>query len=87
MVASASVALNEVTADGAYIVHSVSDLNAGRLRTIEACGIAPGARLRVKRAAGGYSVSVGKAGKAFALTPEMAADVRIVPVSGSGTHR
>jgi hypothetical protein len=58
----------------------VSDRDAHTVRLIEACGITPGARLRVKMGPGpgGYSVSVGRSSKAFDVSREVAQDVRIV---------
>ena len=48
--------------------------------SVEACGITPGARLRVRKSASseGYSVSIGRSAKAFDLPREVAQDVRIV---------
>ncbi len=80
MAARASIALSDVGRDGTFVIHSVSDRDAGSLRRIEACGIVPGEELRVTKddAGGKYSVSVGRSEAAFELTPEMAGDVRIV---------
>jgi hypothetical protein len=66
--------------DGTFVIDSVSDRDAHNLRLIEACGIAPGARLKVRKSASseGYSVSVGRSSKAFDLSREVAQDVRIV---------
>ena len=75
--------LADVEQAGTFVIDSVSDRDSGNLRLIEACGITPGARLRVRKAAPaeGYSVSIGRSSKAFDLTREVAQDVRIVPVA------
>jgi DtxR family Mn-dependent transcriptional regulator len=80
MPARESMPLADVTGDGTFVVESVSDRDAGRLRRLEARGVAPGARLEVRKKtdAEGYSVRVGRAGKAFNLSREAAQDVRIV---------
>jgi DtxR family Mn-dependent transcriptional regulator len=78
-----SMRLADVEQAGTFVIDSVSDRDSGNLRLIEACGITPGARLRVRKAAPaeGYSVSIGRSSKAFDLTREVAQDVRIVPVA------
>src|SRR6202050_4426164 len=50
---------------GAFTIESVSDRDARNLRLIEACGITPGAKLRVRKSPAdkGYSVSIGRSGK------------------------
>ncbi len=74
----ASVALTEVVRDGMFVVDSVSDRDAGRVRLMEACGLTPGVTLKVKKGAReGYSVSVGGSSTAFDVSREVAADVRI----------
>jgi DtxR family Mn-dependent transcriptional regulator len=80
MAARESMLLADVVRDGTFVIDSVSDRDAENLRLIEACGITPGARLRVKKSASseGYSVSVGRSPKAFNLPREVAQDVRIV---------
>jgi DtxR family Mn-dependent transcriptional regulator len=80
MAARESMLLADVVRDGTFVIDSVSDRDADNLRLIEACGITPGARLRVKKSASsaGYSVSVGRSPKAFNLPREVAQDVRIV---------
>jgi DtxR family Mn-dependent transcriptional regulator len=76
-----SILLTEVRKAGTFIIESVSDRDAETLRLIESCGITPGARLRVRKIspAAAYSVSVGKSTRAFDLSPEVAADVRLIP--------
>jgi len=74
-----SMLLADVVEDGTYMVDSVADRDAHNLRVIEACGITPGARLRVRRNAGrdGCWVRVGRASREFHLSREIARDVRI----------
>ena len=72
--------LADVVEDGTFVIDSVSDQDAQHLRLMEACGITPGARLRVtaSASAGGYSVKVGRSAKAFDLSRDVARDVRII---------
>ena len=83
MAARESMLLADVVRDGTFVIDSVSDRDEGNVRLIEACGITPGARLRVKKSvsSGGYSVSVGRSSKAFDVSREVAQDVRIVPLA------
>jgi DtxR family Mn-dependent transcriptional regulator len=83
MTAPESMVLADVVRDGTFVIDSVSDQDAGNLRVIEACGITPGARLRVRKsdASESYSVSIGRSSKAFDLPREVARDVRILPVA------
>jgi DtxR family Mn-dependent transcriptional regulator len=83
MAAQASMLLTDVVRDGTFVIDSVSDRDAHNLRLIEACGITPGARLRVKASASadGYSVSIGRSGKSFDLPRAVAGDVRILRAS------
>jgi DtxR family Mn-dependent transcriptional regulator len=80
MAARESILLADVVEDGTFVIDSVSDRDARTLRVIEACGITPGAKLKVRKmaAAAGYSVSVGRSGKAFEVSAEMAGEVRLV---------
>jgi DtxR family Mn-dependent transcriptional regulator len=80
MVAQESMVLADVVAAGSFVIDSVSDREAGNVRVIEACGMTPGARLRVEKLAGkkGYSVQVGRSPKVFAVSPDVARDVRVV---------
>ena len=77
-----SIVLSDVQRGGNFVIDSVSDRDAGNLRRIEAYGISPGAKLRVRRVVpeDSYTVSVGRSGKAFDLSQELARDVRIVPL-------
>lgn len=83
MPAQSSIPLTDVTAGGTFVIESVSDRNARSLQQIEACGLIPGARLRVRRygTQEGYSVSIGRSSKTFDLSREIAGDVRILPLS------
>jgi len=52
-----SILLRTSSGDGTFVIDSISDRDAHSLRSIEACGITPGARLRVRKSASseGYS--------------------------------
>jgi len=78
--ASDSVLLTEVVDAGTFRIDSVSDRDVEHVRWMEARGITPGARVKVRSApsAAGYSLSVGRAGKPFLLPYEVAQQVRIV---------
>jgi len=80
MPARESILLADVVEDGTYVIDSVADRDAHNLRLIEACGITPGALLRVRKKARseGYSVRTGRSSKVFDLSREVARDVRIV---------
>jgi DtxR family transcriptional regulator, Mn-dependent transcriptional regulator len=69
--------------DGTFVIDSVSDRDAQNLRLIEACGMTPGVRLRVRKsdAAEGYTVRIGRSSKAFDLSREVARDVRLLPLT------
>ena len=74
-----SMTLAEVKRDGTFVVESVSDRDARSLRTMEARGVGPGAKIEVKCAgAYGFQVRVGRGGKAFHLTAAAAGEVRVV---------
>jgi len=83
MTARESMLLADVVRDGTFVIDSVSDRDAHNVRLIEACGITPGARLRVRKSVSseGYSVSIGRSSKEFDLSREVARDVRVVPLS------
>jgi len=78
-----SMLLADVVEDGTFAIDSICDRDADNLKLIEACGIAPGARLRVRKNAGseGYSVRVGRVPREFDLPREVAQDIRIVRLS------
>src|ERR1019366_4203078 len=82
MAARESMLLADVVRDGTFVIDSVADRDAQNLRLIEACGIAPGVRVRVRkssaRGSDGYSVRVGRSARAFDLSREVARDVRII---------
>jgi DtxR family transcriptional regulator, Mn-dependent transcriptional regulator len=69
-----------VVQEGTFLIDSVSDRDANNLRLIEAYGMSPGARLRVRRSTSseGYSVKVGRSAKAIDLSRDVARDVRLV---------
>jgi DtxR family Mn-dependent transcriptional regulator len=85
MSARESMVLADVVEDGTFVIDSVSDRDTQNVRVIEACGLTPGARLRVRRSGSsdGYSVNVGRSSKAFDLSREVARDVRIVRIAKS----
>jgi len=80
MTARESIVLADVVEDGSFVIDSVSDRDARNVRVMEACGMTPGARLRVKKLAAkkGYSVRVGRSVKGFDISQDVARDVRIV---------
>ena len=80
MTARESMVLADVVEDGNFVIDSVSDRDARTLKVIEACGLTPGARLRVQKSkrTRGYSVRVGRSTKTFDLSHEVARDVRLV---------
>ncbi|HEX9201277.1 MAG TPA: FeoA family protein, partial [Acidobacteriaceae bacterium] len=80
MTARESMLLADVERDGTFVIDSVSDRDAQNVRLIEACGITPGARLRVRKSASseGYSVCIGRSLKAFGISREVARDVRVL---------
>ena len=75
-----SILLVDVVEDGTFVIDSVADRDAHSLRSIEACGITPGARLRVRKSASseGYSVRTGRISKVFDLSREVAREIRVV---------
>lgn len=76
-----SILLSDVVEQNTFVVDSVSDRNARALRNLEANGITPGARLRVRRGATGegYAVNVIGSEEVFNLSQDDARDIRIVP--------
>ena len=76
----ASLCLTEVS-EGTFIVDSISDRDATTLRSLQASGMTPGAKLRVTRPrADSFSVRIGRSAKPLDLTPEVAREVRILPI-------
>jgi DtxR family transcriptional regulator, Mn-dependent transcriptional regulator len=83
-----SILLADVAQDGTFVVESVADRDARSLRRMEAHGVAPGARLRVRKRAAGYSVRVGRTGREFELSREAAQEVRIMrPTANDSASR
>src|SRR6185437_12266144 len=73
-----SMTLAEVAGAGTFVVESVSDRDARRLRQMKTQGVGPGARIDVTRhGEEGFRVRVGRGGKAFELTQEAAREIRI----------
>ena len=79
MAARSSLCLADVAREGTFVVESVSDRDPGHVRVIEARGMTPGAKVTVSKGAAGISVSIGSE-KSFAVSKEVAGDVRVVPV-------
>lgn len=75
-----SILLADIAEEGTFTIDSVSDRDAQSLKMIEACGIAPGVRMRVRKSEllDGYAVSIGRSSEVFNLSREAARDVRIV---------
>ena len=75
-----SMTLAEVAGAGTFVVESVSDRDARRLRQMKTQGVGPGALIDVTRrdSGEGFRVRVGRGGKAFELTPEAAREVRVL---------
>jgi DtxR family Mn-dependent transcriptional regulator len=80
MPARESMLLADVMEDGTFAIDSISDRDVDHLKWMEACGITPGARLRVRKNASsdGYSVRIGRSSRDFDLSREVARDIRIV---------
>lgn len=78
--ASDSMLLTDVVDAGTFRIESVSDHDVQHVRWMEARGITPGARVKIRStpSAAGYSLSVGRSGKPFLLPHEVAQKVRIV---------
>ena len=76
-------ALTEADNGGIFIVHSISDRDAPTLRSLKAHGMTPGTRLRIAKSASSdcYSVRVGRSTKPLEITPEIAREIRILPVA------
>jgi DtxR family Mn-dependent transcriptional regulator len=68
---------------GTFIVDSISDRDAPTLRSLKAHGMTPGTRLRIAKSASSdrYSVRVGRSAKPLDLTPEVAREIRILPLT------
>jgi DtxR family Mn-dependent transcriptional regulator len=83
--ATESILLADVLDAGTFRIDSVSDRDVRHVRWMEARGITPGVRLKVRGtpSAAGYSLSIGRSGKPFVLPREVAQQVRIVKLSDS----
>jgi DtxR family Mn-dependent transcriptional regulator len=83
--ASEAIVLADVVDAGMFRIDSVSDRDERHVRWMEARGMTPGARLRVRAtpSAAGYTLSVGRGGKPFVLPHEVARQVKIVRMSGN----
>jgi DtxR family Mn-dependent transcriptional regulator len=81
MPARASVLLSDVLGGGTFVIDSVGDRDAGKLRQLEASGIKAGVTLKVapRMAAECCTVSIGRSVIPVELAPEVAGDIRIVP--------
>jgi len=77
-----SIVLSDVVSAGTFRIHSVSDHDMRQVRWMEARGITPGARLKVRNmpSAAGFDLSIGRSGKPFVLSRDAAEQVRIVKV-------
>jgi DtxR family Mn-dependent transcriptional regulator len=75
-----SMLLADVGCVGIFRIHSVSDHDVRQVRWMEARGMTPGARLRVRKipSAAGFDLSIGRSGKPFLLSRDVAEQVRIV---------
>jgi DtxR family Mn-dependent transcriptional regulator len=68
--------------EGTFIVDSISDRDAATLRSLQASGMTPGAKLHVTRTpTKSCSVRIGRSAKPLDLAPEVAREVRILPVT------
>jgi len=78
-----SIPLTEATTGGIFIVDSISDRDASTLRSLKAHGMTPGTRVRIAKSAAAdcYSVRVGRSTKPLDLTPEVAREIRILPLT------
>jgi len=74
-----SIRLTEILGRGTFIVESISDDDATRLKSLSTNGIAPGVRLCVRswQAEDGYTVTVGSSTKALHLSRDAADAIRI----------
>ena len=74
-----STRLTEVLGKGTFIVESVSDDDAVRLKSLRTIGITPGVHLRVRsqKTQDGYAVSVGSSTRVLHLSSDAADAIRI----------
>jgi len=78
-----SILLTEVVSEGTFLIDSIPDHDSTKLRLLQSSGITPGTRLRVRKSedAEGYQVRVGLSPESLDLSPEIAHEIRIVPVT------
>lgn len=78
-----SMSLADVKQGGTYLIDSISDRDATRLRLLEACGIVPGVQLRVARDSDldVFDVHVGPSLKLHHIPIEVAQDVRVIRIA------
>jgi DtxR family Mn-dependent transcriptional regulator len=78
-----SIPLTEARNGGTFIVDSISDRDAPTLRSLKASGMTPGTRLRIAKSASAdcYSVRIGRSATPLNLTPEIAREIRILPLT------
>ncbi len=76
-----SIPLTDVVERGNFVIESISDRDARTLKFLEAHGVAPGVRLRVRGQTpkDGYSVSIGRSGKVLDISRLRAREVRVLP--------
>jgi DtxR family Mn-dependent transcriptional regulator len=77
----ASMLLADVDQQGTFLIDSVSDRSPENIRVMQARGITPGAKLRVRKApsTAGFYLSIGRSRDVFRVSHELARDVRILP--------
>ena len=76
-----SIRLTEMLGQGTFIVESISDDDASRLKSFRTSGITPGVHLRVRNrhVEDGYTVTVGSSTRAVHLSHDAANAIRIHP--------
>ena len=76
-----SIPLTDVVDRGNFVIESISDSDARTLKFLEANGVAPGVRLRVRKQTtkDGYTVSIGRSAKVLDISRLRAREVRVLP--------
>ena len=76
-----SIPLTEMLEQGTFIVESISDDDADRLKLLRSSGIAPGVRLLVRnrKPKDGCAVTIGSSGRVLQLSRDAAEAIRILP--------
>ena len=76
-----SLRLTEMPEQGTYIVESISDDDADRLKLLRCSGIAPGVRLRMRNRLpeDGFAVTVGSSSRVLQLSRDAAEAIRLLP--------